>query len=254
MVSLLSGHLPDSVSLGVALLFIIASFFTSALTASFGIGGGVALMALMGMSLPVASLIPVHGLVQLGSNCGRTWHQRQQVTWTELLPFAFGALLGAVVRATMVAELPDGPMKLSLGIFVLATTWVKIPNFGIIGGTGVALAGLAVAFLSMLFGASGPLLAAFFEKRFPRRNEMVATSAAAMILVHSLKVVVFAYSGFAFASWLGLIAAMIASGFLGTIAGTRVLNKIPETHFRLGFKAILSLLAADLIRQGLHSW
>jgi uncharacterized protein len=248
---MLSGFLPESVSPGLALLFFIASFFTSALTASFGIGGGVALMALMGMSLPVASLIPVHGLVQLGSNCGRALHQRSHVAWTTLAPFLIGAMLGAVIGASAVIQLPDDLMKLSLGIFVLVVTWVKLPNLNEISRTGMGLAGTAVAFLSMLFGASGPLLAAFFEKQLPERKEMVATSAAAMILVHGLKVITFAFAGFAFTQWLGLIAAMIASGYVGTIVGSKLLNNIPEKHFRFGFKIVLSLLAIDLIRRGL---
>lgn len=251
MLGALSGYLPESVSPGLALLFFIASFFTSALTASFGIGGGVALMALMGASLPVASLIPVHGLVQLGSNFGRTWQQRNNVVWVTLLPFLAGALAGAAIGAAMVIQLPEAPLKLSLGAFILIVTWVKLPDFSAVGRLGIGLAGTAVAFLSMLFGASGPLLAAFFEKAFPDRREMVATSAAAMILVHGLKVAAFALAGFAFSQWLGLIAAMIVSGYFGTMLGTRFLNSIPERHFRLGFKIVLSVLALDLMRRGL---
>ena len=48
-----------------------ASFVTSFITAAFGIGGGGVLLALLASVLPPAALIPVHGLVQLGSNAGR---------------------------------------------------------------------------------------------------------------------------------------------------------------------------------------
>jgi uncharacterized protein len=211
----------------------------------------VALLAVMGTALPVASLIPVHGLVQLGSNSGRAWHQRGHVAWTFLLPFAAGALIGAAAGAAISLQLPDAPMKLALGVFVLIVTWLKVPPLTAPGSAGIAAAGLAVAFLSMLFGASGPLVAAFFEKSLPGRLEMVATGGAAMIIVHGLKVLAFALAGFAFAPWLPLIGAMIASGYFGTLLGTKLLHRMPEARFRLGFKLVLSALALDLVRRGL---
>ena len=142
-------------------------------------------------------------------------------------------------------------MKLALGVFVLIVTWLKVPPLTRLGRGGTAAAGLTVAFLSMLFGASGPLVAAFFEKSLPGRLEMVATGGAAMIIVHGLKVLAFALAGFAFAPWLPLIAAMIVSGFFGTLFGTKLLHRIPEARFRLGFKIVLSALALDLMRRGI---
>ena len=52
-----------------ALVFL--SFLTSAITASIGGGGGLLMLAAMATVIPAAAVIPVHGLVQLGSNGGR---------------------------------------------------------------------------------------------------------------------------------------------------------------------------------------
>jgi uncharacterized membrane protein YfcA len=71
------------------------------------------------------------------------------------------------------------------------------------------------------------------------------------VLQHGLKVVVFGLAGFAFASWLPLIAAMILSGYIGTVTGTRLLENLPEEKFRFWFKILLTLLAADMIQRGL---
>ena len=49
----------------------IAAFFTSALTAVAGAGGGAALMAVMLQFMPPAAAIPVHGAVHLVSNLTR---------------------------------------------------------------------------------------------------------------------------------------------------------------------------------------
>jgi uncharacterized membrane protein YfcA len=41
---------------------------------------------------------------------------------------------------------------------------------------------------------------------------------------------------------------MIASGFVGTALGSRLLVKVPESAFRWGFRIVLSLVALDLLR------
>ena len=128
--------LPEGLGAGAALLLVAASFFTSALTAAFGVGGGVAMLALMGVFVPVAALIPVHGTVQLGSNSGRVWHQRANVRLDITVPFAMGSVIGALIGVFVVVQLPDALLKMVLGIFIIAVTWTKIPGIDRLGRAG----------------------------------------------------------------------------------------------------------------------
>lgn len=248
----LGSLLPDGIGAGIALLLVAASFFTSALTAAFGVGGGVAMLALMGLFLPVTALIPVHGAVQLGSNTGRAWRQRANVRIDVAAPFIAGSLAGAAVGAFLVVQLPDMLLKTVLGIFVIVVTWARFPGIDRLGRAGLALGSSLLALLTMFLGATGPLLSAFFAQIFDDdRKALVATHAAGMTVQHALKVIVFGFAGFAFAAWLPLIAAMIASGYLGTVYGTALLDRIPEAAFRRWFRIGLTLLALDMIRRGL---
>jgi hypothetical protein len=52
----------------------VASAFTSLITASLGLGGGVLLLALLGQILPPTALITIHGVGQFFSNIGRAYH------------------------------------------------------------------------------------------------------------------------------------------------------------------------------------
>ena len=122
------GLLPEGLAPWVGVLLVVASAFTSALTASFGVGGGIAMLALMGLFVPVAALIPVHGAVQLGSNTGRAWHQREFVHMDVAGPFIVGSVFGAIAGAFLVVQLPDALLKLVLGGFILVLTWAKIPG------------------------------------------------------------------------------------------------------------------------------
>lgn len=243
--------LPDGLGAAAAAFLIIASFFTSALTAAFGVGGGVAMLALMGLFAPVAALIPVHGAVQLGSNTGRAWHQRAHIRFDVAIPFIAGSLVGAVAGAFLVIQLPDALLKLVLGLFIVAVTWTRIPGIDRLGRAGLAVGSAAMALLTMFVGATGPLLAAFFGQIFSEdRKALIATHAAGMTVQHTLKIIVFGLAGFAFWQWLPLIAAMIGSGFLGTVYGSKLLDRLPEKSFRKWFKVGLTLLALDLVRRG----
>jgi len=247
----LAGLLPADLGAAPAAFLIVASFFTSALTAAFGVGGGVAMLALMGMFLPVAALIPVHGAVQLGSNTGRAWHQRASIRFDIAVPFLLGSLAGAITGAWFVVQLPDAVLKLVLGLFIIAVTWASIPGFERLGRGGITIGSAVTALLTMFVGATGPLLAAFFSKVLPDdRKALVATHAAGMTVQHSLKIVVFGLAGFAFATWLPLIAIMMVSGYFGTVYGSRLLERLPEEAFRRWFRIGLTLLALDLLRQG----
>ena len=245
--------LPDGLAAAPAVILIVASFFTSAITASFGLGGGVMMLALMGLFIPVAALIPVQGIVQLGSNTGRAWVQRAHVRSSIMRPFLIGSLLGAIVGGFTVVQLPDQIMKVLLGAFILVITWAKIPGLKSLTGLGLAIASGIIACMSMFLGATGPLMVSVLGAMIhDDRKALVATSAAAMTVHHGLKVLVFGLAGFAFADWLPLIAAMIATGYLGTLTGSRLLNRIPEEKFRLVFKIILTLLALQMLWRGLY--
>ena len=60
--------LPDGVALWAAVFVVFASFFTGALTAAFGLGGGLALLAIMSAVFPAAAVVPVHGAAQAGAS------------------------------------------------------------------------------------------------------------------------------------------------------------------------------------------
>ncbi len=239
----------------MAAVLIVASFFTSALTAAFGLGGGIAMLALLGIFVPVAALIPVHGAVQLGSNTGRAWHQRAHVRREIFLPFAAGSLVGAAIGVFFVVQLPDAAMKIVLGAFIVAITWAKIPGIQGLGRAGLGIASVVLSILSMILGATGPLLNAVLQQFMAGdRKALVATHAATMTVQHLLKIVVFGIAGFAFARWIPLVAAMIASGFLGTIYGSKILDRMPEEAFARWFRLLITLLALDLVRRGVAAY
>ena len=68
-----------------------------------------------------------------------------------------------------------------------------------------------------------------------------------MSFQHGFKVLAFGLFGFAFGPYLPLLIGLLVFGFLGTLAGKTVLNRLPEQVFRNGLKAILTILALRLL-------
>lgn len=246
--------LPAALSGWDVLLLVLTSGVTSLLTAVAGIGGGVLLLAVMAQSVPVAALIPVHGLVQLGSNGNRAVMTRAHADWRIIRLFCFGALIGALLAGFLVVQLPLEVITLSVGGFILYSVWGPKPKQVQLPRPWLVLVGAATTLVSAFVGATGPLVAAFVHRQGLDKMGTVATFAACMSFQHLLKVVVFLWVGFVFTEWLGLALLMIASGFLGTWIGVKWLKNLPDVWFKRLFRVVVTLLALRLIGSVVVTW
>lgn len=242
--------MPNEVSPLVASALVVLSAATSFITAAFGIGGGVVLIGVLATLLPPAALIPVHGLVQFGSNVGRLAIMRAHVQWPVFPAFLAGNVLGAATGGLIAVNLPAFAVQIGVGGFILYSVYMKIPNLGRSAGW---IVGGVASFLAMFFGATGPFVAAYVRALELGRMHHVATHAAFMTAQHLIRVLAFGLLGFVFGPYLPLIAAMIATGFVGTMVGRQVLMRIDDGRFRLVLNAILTVLALRLIWSGVGS-
>ena len=88
-------------------------------TAAFGIGGGLILLAVMAMLMPPAALIPVHGIVQIGSNFGRMLVLIRHVDWSLMPGFILGATVGAGIGGSVAVNIPESAVLIGVGFFVI---------------------------------------------------------------------------------------------------------------------------------------
>ena len=241
--------IPDALSPLTAILLLFTSFVTSALTAAVGLGGGIALIAVMASLMPPLALVPVHGVVQLGSNAGRAFVQRRHIDPAIALWFAGGAILGAALGGLIAVNLPATWLRLGIAFFVLWTVWGRVPKLDHARKQAMGVAGFIATGLSMFFGATGPIGGSVLSTLGLTRHQFVANQAITSMTMHVCKIAAFGFLGFAFAPWIGFIALMVFFGFMGTLAGTRLLGRMQEKTFKKGFKLVMTLLALNLIWQ-----
>ncbi len=240
---------PEGLALWASGTLILASGVTSFIAGAFGLGGGIVLLAIMGSLMPVTTMIPVHGVVQLGSNAGRMALLLRHINTSVLLPFTLGSLIGGAIGSAVVIRMPPELLQIGLGLFVLWSIWSR-PPAPKSGGSAMAATGLVSTFLTMFFGATGVFVAAVVKTFGFDRLTFVATHATCMTLQHGIKVVAFGLLGFAYGQYAPLMLLMVASGILGTYAGRYVLKRTADDRFHLILNWILTILALRLLWQG----
>jgi len=225
----------------------LSSFATAFIGVFTGAAGGVVLLGLMAMVLPPLALIPVHTVVMLGTGVTRTMIMWRHVMRPAVLPFLVGSVIGAAAGARVFVALPTTSLQLILGGFILLVTWMpNLGRFGAVRGR-FAVLGFFTTFLGVFVSATGSLLAPFMASATPERRVHVATMGALMTIVHLAKITAFGFIGFAIASYVPLMAAMIATGAVGNWIGEAALLRTSEQRFRLVLQIALTLLGLRLV-------
>ncbi len=234
-------------------ILVLASFLTATISAILGMGGGLTLMAIFTMTLPLVVIVPIHGVVQLASNTSRTiafWkHVHRPIVWV----FAPASLMGALVAR----ELWNGEkltwIRAAVGVVILLFLLSRrlgkpVQSFRLwvyfVVGVGIGLAAIFV-------GATGPLLAPFFLRADFSKEQIVASKAACQLWVHALKLPIFFSLGFDYAPHWTLIAMLVPAVIAGTWLGKNLLKRLAEKTFIRLFEALLLILAIHLLWVGL---
>ena len=241
--------LPEVPVWGTAIL-LLAGVAGAFVTTAFGAGGGVLLLGVLPIFLPVTAVIPVHGVLQAGSNGLRTGLLIRHIRWSLLLAFTAGGMVGTAIGAGLFVRLPEAWLELALGAFILWTCWGPRPGLRRRSLAVLGAGGAVTGALTLFVGATGPFVAALLSALRLERHVHMATFSACMLLQHALKIVAFGLMGFAFAPWLPFIAAMFGAAFVGTWLGRLALGRMGDERFHRVLAVLLTLLALRLVISG----
>mgnify|MGYP000846405786 CR=1 FL=1 len=220
----------------MTLLILLAVGATAALSGVFGMAGGMILIALLALLLPIPEAMVVHALAQGFANGARAGLLWRAIRWRGLGTYALGVLL-TVALVQWVAWVPSkGILLLLLGAtpflaLALPSRFAlhfehRLHSF---------FAGLFVTGGQLFAGASGPLLDSFFLRGNQSREATVATKGFAQCLGHGAKLGVYGpllwqQEGASTLSW-PLLLALGPVAILGTVAGTRLLKRWSDGAF-----------------------
>lgn len=238
------------------LLMGLASFVGSFTSASFGFGGGILLMLIFPYFMPITLAVPLHAFVQLASNSGRAYLLRTRVRLRPALLFGAGSLIGALVAATFIMELPEKVLSTILAVFIMIILWVPMPPMPEkLGHKLLPSFGFTSGFMGMFIGASGFFINVILRAFHWDRRDYTATAAMGMILNHTTKIIGFMVAGVVLTPYIPFLILMSLIGFLGTWCGRHlVLEKLSNQNFYSIMKVLLSLLALRLMLKSFGIW
>ena len=224
-----------------------ASFLTSLLTAAIGIGGGLGLLSVMPSFMPMAAVVPLHGMTQFVSNASRFVFDYRQAD-TRLLPAYFtGACLGSIVGYFFIGRVPDLYLSAVLGGFILLCTWTSlVKKLGKVFTNFFSIAFIQT-FLSLFVASVGLMSQPVLIKQGLPKNRVIVTHAMQMSVLHGLKVFAFVAAGFPFLRYWDIAAVMIAASAAGTYFGGFFRDRIPEKLGAIALKAGITFFACKMI-------
>lgn len=238
--------IPFSLSIGAVVIV------TSIISGIFGMAGGLILMLILGLVLPVQTAMVLHGITQFFSNGWRAVLWRQWIDWKIIGLYSLGAL-PAIAIPVVFAYVPDKPvMLITLGLVPYLAA--ALPTRWALDATKpwhAVACGFSVAGLQLIAGVAGPLLDTFFVRSKLDRRAVVATKATTQAISHTLKV---GYYGTLLsqvpAIGLDVYGAAIAAAVIGTTLAGPILEKMSNENFRRWTKTIVLVIGAVSIAQG----
>ena len=194
----------------------LVNFFTSLVSASFGLGGGTMLVAIMASLLNPIAIIPIHGVIQINSNLVRAMMLRTHIKFIWVLPFVIGSIVGVTLASQIVFAIPRNIFQGIIGLFILYSLWT--PSIQVVKSSWLIFIGIGIvsSFATMFVGGTGLLVAPFVKATADERRVTVATHATFMSCQHGVKILTFGILGFTFAPYLPLMTIMIVLSITGT--------------------------------------
>lgn len=234
-------------------LILIATLVTAFISGVFGMAGGLILMGVLALLLPVSAAMVVHGAVQSVSNGWRAILHLKWIDWRILGIYLFGSAAAAALLVFATFQLSKPWLFVILGL-VPAVIWLpkRWVHFDASRPHHAVMCGFAVTGLNTVAGVSGPLLDVFFADTERDRRCIVATKAATQVVSHGVKIAYYILPAISAGSlpqpWWLLAAAPLA--IAGTTLGARFLAMMSDVQFRQWTKWIVTAIGAIYIVRG----
>ncbi len=235
-------------------VIIVAALVTAFISGIFGMAGGLILMGVLALLLPVSAAMVTHGAIQSVSNGWRAILWRRFIAWRVLGIYLFGSALAFGMLIGFAFEVSKPWLFIVLGL-VPGLIWTpkQYLNLDARKPAHAVFCGFSVTGLNIVAGVSGPLLDIFFVADGMDRREIVATKAATQVAAHAAKIAFYlapALAGGALADWQWLLAAAPLA-IIGTTLGARVLNLMSDSNFRKYTKWIVTGVGLVYVIRGI---
>ncbi|HEY0034190.1 MAG TPA: TSUP family transporter [Devosia sp.] len=237
----------------IGAILLVSVFLTSMLSGIFGMAGGLVLLGILLLILPVGTAIAVQGAIQLIANGSRAFFSRAYID-LRVLAIMTAGLLVAAAALFILRYTPDlATVCITVGLLPILLwipqSWLALdaskPHHAFI-------CGLLGGGINLAVGVAGPTIDMFFIRTPMDRRTIIATKAAAQVVNHAAKIAFYwsATATLAPFEW-GAIALAAPFAVLGTSAGHWVLQRLTDANFKRWTRLIVTPIGIYYVARGI---
>ncbi len=232
----------------------LAMVGTAFLSGIFGMAGGMILIGILLVLLPLPQAMALHAVTQMASNGwrGLLWWRHVRVKAAAGYLIGASAAMAAWSFWRYVPSLPVATLFLGLTPFAVRLLPPALQPDASRPGHGVIYGAICMSLL-LLTGVAGPLIDAYFLGGTLDRREIVATKALCQLFGHGVKLAYFSGIVDQAASLdPAMMAVAIAASMIGTSAARRFLEAMSDTQYRVWAARIITSISGFYVLQGAY--
>lgn len=225
---------------------------TAFLSGIFGMAGGLILIGVLLLLLPVPEAMALHAVTQMASNGWRGLLWWRHVRWHIVTVYLIGCALalGAWALTQYVPSKPVALLMLGVTPFLVRLLPKSLkPNPD--SAPQAISYGVFCTTLMLLTGVSGPIFDTFFLGGNLDRREIVATKSVCQVFGHAMKLIYFTAligQGTEIDPLVAVIA--VAASMLGTSLARPVLEMLTDAQYRVWATRIITTIACYYLAYG----
>lgn len=234
------------------LLFILAALLAEIVGTVGGFGSSVFFVPLAQFFLGFKTVLGITAVFHLFSNTAKLLFFRNKIDWRVLFLIGVPAVIFVLIGSYITVSVNSEYTKLGLGIFLIlfSVVFLVFKNFEIKASNRNALLGGGISgFLAGLIGTGGAIRGATMVAFNLDKNIFVATSAGIDLGVDFSRAVIYLYNGFLDPMYYKYIPVLIAVAFAGSYLGKMLLDRIPQSVFRILVLLLLLFIGVVMVIQ-----
>jgi uncharacterized protein len=246
----------------IAFLALIV-FLTSLISGTFGMAGGLILMAVMLTLLPLAAAVTLQSSIQLVSNGYRCFLWRSHIVWHVLPWYLAGIALGFAVMLS-VQYVPDKNLAFIMmgGVPLLSMAAGRYCRLHIENPYHSLPSAAVLTFVHMTAGVIGPLLDLLYVNTALTRQQIIATRAFTQTVMHLIRLSYFGalipmltgaggWPEELSALWLPLL---LGASIAGTSAAAWFVHRMDDQKFKSWSRILIVIISAYCLFRGISGY
>ena len=181
-----------------AFFILLSAYFIRGIT---GFGSGLIAIPLLAHFLPLTFVVPMVLVLDLVASIVLSRHMRLQVRWDEIRFLLPTTIIGMLIGAVLLVNLPREPLLTGLGLFVIFFSvryLFNIHSEKLISRWWALPTGLGGGMIGAMFGTGGPPYVVYLTHRVHDKTEFRGTLSGLFMLDGALRVVTFLTMGLLF--------------------------------------------------------